>query len=43
MNPTKNLTWQVLNEVLDYVNQTFIDDYVHFGGDEVEYECWNTT
>ena len=43
LNPTLNLTWEVLENVLDYVNTTFGDDYVHFGGDEVEYDCWNTT
>jgi N-acetyl-beta-hexosaminidase len=22
------------------MNKTFSDDYAHFGGDEVEYDCW---
>lgn len=43
LNPTLNLTWKVLEGVFGYVNQTFRDDYIHFGGDEVEYDCWNTT
>jgi hypothetical protein len=25
---------------MDYINTTFTDDYVHFGGDEVVYDCW---
>jgi N-acetyl-beta-hexosaminidase len=25
---------------MNYVNSTFEDDYVHFGGDEVVYDCW---
>ena len=40
LDPTLNLTWEVLTDVLKYVNQTFIDDYAHFGGDEVVYNCW---
>lgn len=35
-----NLTWEVVTEVLKYVNTTFTDDYAHFGGDEVVYSCW---
>jgi hexosaminidase len=34
LNPTIN------KKVLDYTNATFIDDYVHFGGHEVVYNCW---
>jgi hexosaminidase len=40
LDPTLDLTWQVLEEVMGYVNRTFPDAYVHFGGDEVEYDCW---
>ncbi len=40
LDPTLNLTWEVLAKVLTYVNTTFGDDYVHFGGDEVVYNCW---
>lgn len=25
---------------MKYINSTFDDEYVHFGGDEVMYECW---
>lgn len=40
LDPTLNLTWDVVTGVLKYVNTTFTDDYVHFGGDEVVYNCW---
>lgn len=40
LDPTLPLTWQVLKDVLLHVNNTFADSYVHFGGDEVTYECW---
>lgn len=40
LDPTIDLTWEVVSKVLNYVNSTFTDDYVHFGGDEVVYNCW---
>ena len=40
-DPTIDLTWQAVTEVLSYVNDTFDDDYVHFGGDEVLLSCWD--
>lgn len=33
LDPTEDLTWEVVAGVLKYLNSTFIDDYVHFGGD----------
>ena len=32
-DPTLDLTYEVVSDVLNYVNNTFIDNYVHFGGD----------
>jgi len=23
------------------MNKTFGDEYAHFGGDEIEYDCWD--
>lgn len=40
-DPTLDLTWDVVNKVFTYLNNTFDDEYVHFGGDEVVYDCWN--
>mgnify|MGYP000887763616 CR=1 FL=1 len=37
LDPTLPLTWEVLEDVLKYVDSIFSDNYVHFGGDEVEY------
>jgi len=33
----------VLNNVLTYINSLSFTDYVHLGGDEVTYDCWNTS
>jgi N-acetyl-beta-hexosaminidase len=36
-DPTLDLTWEAVGKVFDYVNSTFDDNYIHFGGDEVNY------
>lgn len=41
-DPSLNLTWEVVEEVMKYINSTFDDEYVHFGGDQVMPECWGT-
>lgn len=40
-DPTLDLTYQVIEDVLREVNEMFIDSVVHFGGDEVELLCWD--
>jgi N-acetyl-beta-hexosaminidase len=40
-DPTLPMTWDVVQKVFTYVNATFDDEYVHFGGDEVVYDCWS--
>ena len=32
-DPTLNKTYDVIKNVMQYVNSTFADNYVHFGGD----------
>jgi hexosaminidase len=34
-DPTLNLTYEVVNDVMLEVNNKFIDGYAHFGGDEI--------
>ena len=41
LDPTLNLTWQVVTGILTDLNNTFPDSLVHFGGDEVEGWCWD--
>lgn len=36
-----DLTYEVIGDVLAYTNTTFIDSYVHFGGDEIDPSCWD--
>jgi hexosaminidase len=43
LDPTIDLTWEVLSDVLKHVNRLSLSDYVHLGGDEVTFDCWNTS
>ena len=40
-DPTLNKTYEVVKNVMNYVNNTFADNYVHFGGDEITMKCWD--
>jgi hexosaminidase len=40
-DPTLDLTYKVLEDVLREVDAMFIDPIMHFGGDEVDLSCWN--
>ena len=41
LDPTNNLTYQVVRGVLSDAAAAFPDNYLHLGGDEVQYDCWN--
>lgn len=40
MDPTKPFTYEFLNDLFKEISEVFPEQYVHLGGDEVEYECW---
>ena len=40
MNPTKNSTYSTLWLLLREAAQVFPDSYLHLGGDEVPFDCW---
>jgi hypothetical protein len=40
LDPTADFTWSVLGTVLIQLSDQFNDAYVHLGGDEVVYGCW---
>lgn len=42
MNPTKNVTFRLLEDLFEEVNKLFPDEYFHIGGDEVDINCWIT-
>ena len=40
-DPTLDLTYDVVVDTFKFINDIFTDDYVHFGGDEIEEECFD--
>ena len=40
-DPTLSLTYETVKEVLEEVDSTFSDPYIHFGGDETSNSCWD--
>jgi N-acetyl-beta-hexosaminidase len=41
LDPTSEVTYTVLEALLGEIAQVFPDAYLHLGGDEVKYGCWN--
>lgn len=42
IDPTKNETYDFMQKLLAEVVEVFPDAYVHLGGDEVGFECWES-
>lgn len=42
LNPTLPSTFQFLQTLYRELNQVFPDDYIHMGGDEVSFGCWQS-
>lgn len=40
MDPTKNYTYEVVENLFAEIVNVFPDAYFHIGGDEVNLECW---
>lgn len=42
LDPTKNFTYEFVNNVLEEARNVFPDDFIHLGADEVDSKCWST-
>ena len=42
LNPSRNYTYEFLNSLLEELSEKFADNYLHLGGDEVNYLCWKS-
>jgi len=42
-DPTLNSTYQFVAQFLAEVVKVFPENYIHLGGDEVDFQCWNST
>jgi hexosaminidase len=40
LDPTKNFTYELIENLYMELRDTYTDDYFHVGGDEVLYLCW---
>lgn len=43
LDPTRDYTYYVMKSILKEVIETFKDEYIHLGMDEVYYACWNSS
>lgn len=40
VDPTRTQNFKFMKSLLEEVKTVFPDDYIHIGGDEVDYTCW---
>lgn len=41
-DPSLDLTYEVIRDVMNETTGIFADDYIHLGGDEAQLDCWES-
>lgn len=42
IDPTKETTYEFMEKLFTEITEVFPDEFVHLGGDEVEFDCWQS-
>lgn len=40
IDPSRDQNFKFMRSLLKEIDNVFPDDYIHIGGDEVNYDCW---
>ena len=42
IDPSKSGNYDIMNKLFSEIRSTFKDDFIHLGGDEVPFDCWQS-
>ena len=42
IDPSKPANYDIMNKLFSEIRSTFKDNFIHLGGDEVPFDCWQS-